>query len=122
IIKLTARKTRPAARFLYFERRRSPPSRPIRIADVPNPAHTNQIIERFKTFFEGREWILFMQNIEIDVVGLEPSEARFTRCHNVTPGKTGSGNRLAGSEADFRGNHDVLPQGAKQFTEHYFRL
>ncbi len=83
----------------------------IRQPDVPDLAGPHQIVERAHDFLHGSQHVPGVHEIEIDVVGSESAQRAFERAQNVLAA-IASGIRVVGlgAEAEFGGDHDLVPQ------------
>src|SRR6266702_426827 len=98
-----------------------PPGRKIRIADVADLALMHEVVERVQGFFHRRQRIVIVLLIEVDVVGLQPCQARFHRRHDVAARCALLGAVIAHRLGIFGREHDVLATVAEHGAQHRFR-
>src|SRR6267378_4047408 len=122
VVHLPAREFCPASFVLNPEPRGGPPGGPVRVADVSDLAGSNHIIQGFQCFMERRVAVFPMHDVEVDVIRLKALQACVAGSEDMPPRKSGLRHRLSASEADLRGDHNILPPIAQQLTEHDFGL
>ena len=83
VFNLQAYEGRPSAQLGKCIRLGDPPRRGIRNSDVERLALANQIIQPSHDFFDRRNLVPHVDPIEIDVIGLQPLQARFYRLHHI---------------------------------------
>src|SRR5262249_10508364 len=76
----------------------------------------------FGRFFDGREWIEPMDEINIDVIRRKTTKTSFHGIQDVTPRESLMQERLAAAETDFRGNDHVVPARAQGLRKKFLRL
>src|SRR5580693_5824214 len=60
-----------------------PPGRGIRNSDVEHLTLANQVIQPSHDFFDRRNLVPDVDPVQVDVVGLQPPEARFHSLHHI---------------------------------------
>jgi hypothetical protein len=97
---------------------RDAPGRKIRIADVADLALANEVVERTQRLLDRRQRIIVVLLVEIDVVGLQPLQARLDCIHDVAPRRALFGAVGCHRLGIFGGEHDVLAAVAEHGAQH----
>ena len=121
VFNLQASKGRPSAQLGKCIRLGDPPGRGIRNPDVEHLALANQVIQPSHHFFDRRDLVPDVDPIQVDVVGLQPPEARFHSLHHILTliaGRIRIGAR-SGSRV-FRGQHHTLAMVLHKLAEKRF--
>jgi hypothetical protein len=122
VIHLPGRKLSPSARFLNLKGGGGLPGRPVREAQVPDLAHSHKIVQGFDSLLQRRELVFLVNDVEVNVIRVEPLETLIARGEDVASRKAGLRDRLTGSEADLGGDYNGLSPRPERLAEHHLGL
>ena len=95
-----------------------PPGRSIRNSAVEHLALPNQVIQPSHDFFNRRDLVPDVDPVQVDVIGLQPSEARLHRLHHILT-VIARGVRIGARSGIriFRGQHHALAMVLHKLAE-----
>ena len=93
------------------------PGKIIAEPDMADLALADQVIQRPQGLLQGRAGIPAVHLVQVDVVGLQPLEARLDPPHDVHPGGAAPVEVLAHRHADLGGQDDLLPHAFQRVAQ-----
>ena len=91
----------------------------IGAADVANLAGGHEILVRPQGFVDGHDHVRLVTEVEIQVVGLQPPQARVTRSDEIFPREAGLMHAGTHTHERFRDEHEVVPPAFERLTEDF---
>jgi len=98
------------------------PSEEIRTAEIAHLALMHEIVERGERLFERREEIEAMDDIEVDPVGTEPTQAVLAALDDVSAAQAHVVDLGAHASPHFGGKHHLVSFALERFPQDLLRL
>ena len=97
------------------------PGRQGRAADIAHLALLHEVVEGAQGLFDRRLGIGDMLLVEVDVIGVEPLQARLDGRHDVAPGGALQSPLPVHRPGKFAGEHDLVPPSGEGTAQLFLR-